>query len=98
MTPTGSVRVEVEQTEPGPLFRLREVLGGTVQLRGTRNVWRWRLTRRAEVVDCISLLESSSWGRKRDEAAVALSLLQKKLTPEAARRQIHNIRERSRHE
>jgi len=90
----GDVRVEAEQTEPAPLFMLQKVFGGTVNLRGTRDSWRWRLCKKENVRYCLIALEESSWGRKKIEAGVALLLLDDAIKADVARDQIHRIRER----
>lgn len=85
LNPKGYASIEAEQVDPAPLFQLQKALGGIVTRRKTRDVWRWRLSKKPLVKEFLEALSSRGWGNKKDQAQTLLLYLNEEIRLDTAR-------------
>ena len=88
----GRLTLELEQVDHTPLFNLREIFGGTINKRGTRDVWRWRLSKKADVHHALESVASHGHGSKARQASIVVAWLEGNHTLESTRKVLHHLK------
>lgn len=92
INPQGNVSIEVEQVEPRPLFELQDLFHGTVSRRGTRDAWRWRVSKKGDVLNLLRFIRMAAWGAKKDQARITLNFMNGNTSLRNARNVLTNLK------
>ncbi|MEE8522168.1 MAG: hypothetical protein V3S83_12480 [Gemmatimonadota bacterium] len=88
----GRVTLEAEQVDPRVLYRMAGTLGGYVTLRGTRDVWRWRLSAEKGVLHALNCLRPHMDGPKLLQLTVARDRINGRTPVDQARRALWHLK------
>lgn len=88
----GRVTLEAEQVDPRVLYRMAGTLGGHVTLRGTREVWRWRLAAQKDVLRALNSLRPHMDGPKLLQLTLARDRICGRTPVDQARRALWHLK------